>query len=38
MTSEFPMALADAIDRILTTPKMVQYEQPANRAYLSANL
>jgi hypothetical protein len=38
VTSDFPLALADAIDRILTTPKMVPYERPANRAYLSANL
>jgi hypothetical protein len=38
MTSEFPVVLADALDRVLTTPGVIQSEAQSDFQYLAANL
>ncbi len=38
VTSEFPVALADALDRVLTTPGVIQTEAQSDVQYLAANL
>jgi hypothetical protein len=38
MTSEFPVVLADALDRVLTTPGVIQTEVQSDVQYLAANL
>jgi hypothetical protein len=38
MTSEFPAVLADALDRVLTNPGVIQTEAQSDVQYLAANL
>jgi UDP-GlcNAc:undecaprenyl-phosphate GlcNAc-1-phosphate transferase len=38
MTSEFPVVLADALDRVLTPPGVIQTEVQSDVQYLAANL
>jgi len=38
VTSEFPVALADAIDRILTTPEVLEPQTDGDVQYIAANL
>ena len=38
ITSEFPVVLADALDRVLTTPGVIQTEVQSDVQYLAANL
>lgn len=38
VTSEFPVALADALDRVLVTPEVLETTAPSDVQYLAANL
>jgi len=38
VTSEFPVVLADALDRVLTTSGVIQTEAQSDVQYLAANL